>query len=191
MLILKYAKNYFTAVLRAFSLLVLRSNGAVRNFLPPPVPCHSGHVTSEESADHRSVAGLKSGRERGLWGTTWTVATETCVGNSRNISECLVSKPLLPEYCCSIDQAAALPLGSRKLAAEPISSSISHSGIFLMQKSLHLFWGMLHKTVIPTSLKFSLVLVYGNSATAVLGSTTWIVLQACLRIPAGYSFPCS
>ena len=90
-------------------------------------------VGTSQSSEHCSATGSKSGSERGLRGTKWTVATETWMCNSYNVNECLVSKPLLPELCGSIDQAAVLPFGSRKLAAEPISSSISHSGIFLMQ----------------------------------------------------------
>lgn len=40
----------------------------------------------------------------------------------------------------------------------------------LNAKSLHAFGGISYRTVIPTSLKFNLVLVYGNSANAILRS---------------------
>lgn len=197
MQILKYANNYFAVILLPFSLLILRSDCAVVKFLSltnsllSHVMCHSGHITSGESSEHCSATGSKSGSERGLRGTMRPVATKTWVCNSYDVNEYLVSKLLLPRILWLNRPSSCASLRQQEAGSWTYFLLLVPLRHILNAKSLHSFWGISHRTVIPASLKFSLVLVYENSANAILGSRKWIILQACLRIPPEYSFPCS
>lgn len=78
----------------------------------------------------------------------WEAAIQTRMCISQIVNEHLISKLLLPKYCGSIDQAAAFPLSSMKLAAVLISFSVPPPHIFLMQNHSILFG------VYPTELQF-------------------------------------
>lgn len=105
-------------------------------------PALSHHVPQHHHFPRVLRAQLNSWLKVREWeGTPGMAATKTWVCNSYNVNECHISKMLLPRYCGSVDQAAVIPFGSRKLAAEPVSSYISHSQSYSSCKITPFFLG--------------------------------------------------